>query len=86
IITRTGGNYGEARVSYGSFDTEQIQIVKGIEEGNWSQNYTFGYQSVGGYREHSRSDNFTLAGKWFYTSDDGRVRFGLSVRHAEAKA
>jgi iron complex outermembrane receptor protein len=86
IVTRTGANYGEARLSYGSFDTRQVQLVKGIEDGNWSQNYVFGYQRVGGYREHSRGVNTTLAGKWFYSSDDGRVRFGLSARHAEGKA
>ena len=86
IVTRSGANYGEARLTYGSFDTRQVQLVKGIEDGNWSQNYVVGYQDVGGYREHSRGDNLTLAGKWFYSSDDGRVRFGLSARHAEGKA
>ncbi|WP_442881980.1 TonB-dependent receptor [Duganella sp. S19_KUP01_CR8] len=86
IVTRAGGNEGEARLSYGSFDTRQLQLVKGIEQGNWSQNYVFGYQGSGGYRDHSHSHNLTVAGKWFYTSDDGRLRFGLSARHAEAEA
>jgi iron complex outermembrane recepter protein len=86
IVTRAGGNYGEARLSSGSFDTRQIQLVKGVEDGNWSHNYAFAYQRIGGYREHARSDNMTLAGKWFYSADDGRVRLGLSVRHAEGNA
>ncbi|WP_317202998.1 TonB-dependent receptor [Janthinobacterium sp.] len=86
IVTRADGNYGEARLAYGSFDTRQVQLVKGIEDGNWSQNYVFGYQDAGGYREHSRSDATTFAGKWFYSADDGRLRVGLSARHAEGNA
>ncbi|NRR28805.1 TonB-dependent receptor [Oxalobacteraceae bacterium] len=86
IVTRGGGNEGDARLSYGSFDTRQFQLIKGIEDGNWSQNYAFGYQSSGGYRDHSRSDGLTVAAKWRYRSDDGRWRLGLSARHAEATA
>lgn len=84
LITRAGGNDGEARLSYGSFDTSQLQLVKGVEEGNWSQNYVFGYQSSGGYRDHARGTNLVMAGKWFYTTDDGRLRVGLTARRAEA--
>lgn len=86
IVTRAGGNDGEARLSYGSFDTRQLQLVKGVEAGNWSQNYVFGYQDSGGYRDHAQGSNLVLAGKWFYTSDDGHLRLGLSARHAQAKA
>ncbi|WP_371868131.1 TonB-dependent receptor [Pseudoduganella rivuli] len=86
IVTRTGGNDGEARLAYGSFDTRQLQLVKGMDDGHWSQNYVFAYQDIGGYRDHARSHNLTLAGKWFYTTGDGRTRIGLSARHAESKA
>jgi iron complex outermembrane receptor protein len=86
IVTRAGGNDGEARLSYGSFDTRQLQLVKGVEAGNWSQNYVFGYQDSGGYRDHAQGASLVLAGKWFYASDDGRLRVGLSARHAQAKA
>lgn len=86
IITRTGGNYGEARIAYGSFDTRQLQLVHGIESDNWSQNVVLAYQDIGAYRDHARSHTLTLGGKWFYTSGDGRTRLGLSARHAESKA
>jgi len=86
IVTRTGGNYGEARFTYGSFNTREVQIVKGIEDGNWSQNYFIGYQKSDGYRDHSQAESYAVGGKWFYTTDDGRYRMGLSVRHAQGYA
>jgi iron complex outermembrane receptor protein len=86
IVTRSGGNYGDARITYGSFDTKEIQIAKGIEEGNWSQNYIVGHVASGGYRDHASFDKTTFGGKWFYTSDDASYRFGLIARHAESNA
>lgn len=86
IITRTGGNYADARVTYGSFNTREVQIAKGIDTENWSQNYFAGYQISDGYRDHSQFANYTVGGKWFYTTDDGRYRMGLIARHAEGKA
>ncbi|WP_343722084.1 TonB-dependent receptor [Herbaspirillum seropedicae] len=86
ILTRQGGNYDEARLTYGSFNTRQVQVAKGVENGNWSQNYFLGYEKSDGYREHAQAENIAFSGKWFYTSDDGRYRTGLSIRHANAYA
>lgn len=86
ILTRQGGTYDEARVTYGSFNTRQVQVAKGVENGNWSQNYFLGYEKSDGYREHAQAENIAFSGKWFYTSDDGRYRTGLSIRHANAYA
>lgn len=86
ITTRTGGTYDEARLTYGSFNTREIQVAKGVENGNWSQNYFVGYEKTNGYRDHAQSENSTFSGKWFYTSDDGRYRTGLSIRHAQSDA
>ncbi|WP_414651535.1 TonB-dependent receptor [Herbaspirillum sp. UBA812] len=86
IVTRQGGNYDEARLTYGSFNTRQVQVVKGVENGNWSQNYFVGYEKSDGYRDHAQAENIAFSGKWFYTSDDGRYRTGLSIRHANAYA
>ena len=80
VHTRTGGNDGEARLSYGSFRTRQMQLAKGIEEGNWTQNYFAGYLQSAGYRDHAAFDKATLSGKWFYTTDDKRTRFGVIAR------
>lgn len=86
IVTRTGGNYGQARVRYGSFDTRETQISKGIETANWTQNYFFAYQKTGGYRDHAETERYSMAGKWFYTPDDQSYRLGLIARHYEAQA
>ncbi|SFL90114.1 TonB-dependent receptor [Rugamonas rubra] len=84
VLTRTGGNYRQARLDVGSFATRQVQLSAGVEDGNWSQNYSFGRLESAGYRDHSRFDKYTLGGKWFYTSDARRWRVGLSVRHSES--
>ncbi len=86
IVTRQGGSYDQARLTYGSFNTRQIQVAKGVENGNWSQNYFIGYEKSDGYRDHSQAENISFSGKWFYTTDDGRYRTGLSVRHANGYA
>ncbi|WP_426444573.1 TonB-dependent receptor plug domain-containing protein, partial [Salmonella enterica] len=57
IVTRQGGNYDEARLTYGSFNTRQVQVVKGVENGNWSQNYFVGYEKSDGYRDHAQAEN-----------------------------
>ncbi|MFA7822616.1 TonB-dependent receptor [Aeromonas dhakensis] len=85
INTRIGGNEGKLRLRSGSFDTQELQAVKGIESGNWSQNYFVAYQKSGGYRDHSEAERQSFAGKWFYTADAG-WRAGLIARHYEGEA
>nr|WP_315251619.1 TonB-dependent receptor [uncultured Duganella sp.] len=84
VNTRLGGNYTEARFAYGSFATRQVQVAQGVENRNWTQNYFVGYLKSDGYRDNSAFDKLTVGGKWFYTSDDGRTRSGLIVRHTES--
>ena len=86
INTRSGGNYNKARLRYGSFNTREVQLAKGIETSNWTQNYFFARQQVDGYREHADTERYSFSGKWFYTPDDGSYRLGLSARHYEADA
>ncbi|AIZ33057.1 TonB-dependent receptor [Pseudomonas parafulva] len=86
INTRTGGDYNQARLRYGSFDTREVQLAKGIEGTNWTQNYFFARQQVGGYRDHADTERYTFSGKWFYTPDDGRYRAGLIARHYQSTA
>ena len=83
VTTRSGGNDGAARVSYGSFGTREVQVAQGIERGNWSQNYFLGYLDADGYRDNAAFRKYTVSGKWFYTSDDGRTRSGVTARHTE---
>ncbi|WP_244657092.1 TonB-dependent receptor domain-containing protein [Pseudomonas syringae] len=81
INTRQGGNDGTLRLRYGSFDTREVQLVKGVESGNWSQNYALSYQGSEGYRQHADAERLSVAGKWFYTADDASWRAGLIARH-----
>lgn len=80
IVTGIGGDYTQARAAYGSFDTREVQLAKGVESGGLSQNYFLGYQNIDGYRDHAQSEKTSLAGKWFYTPDDGATRYGVIAR------
>ena len=82
VITRTGGNEGRASVTVGSFGTQELQVSKGIESGNWSQNYFLAWRDSDGYRDHADARKLSLSGKWFYTSDDGRWRTGVAIQHS----
>ncbi|MBD8828301.1 TonB-dependent receptor [Pseudomonas sp. CFBP 13602] len=86
MLTRTGGDYSKVRLRYGSFNTQEAQLAKGIESSNWSQNYFFAYQKSSGYRDHAEADKFSMSGKWFYTPDDDSYRIGLIARHYETEA
>ena len=84
VNTRTGGNYDEARLGYGSFNTRQAQFVKGVEAGNWTQNYSAGYLRSAGYRENAGFRKVSVAGKWGYTTDDGSTRILASARRTQS--
>lgn len=86
INTRIGGDYTKARLRYGSYNTQEAQLAKGIESSNWTQNYFLAYQKSDGYRDHAQVHKFSLGGKWFYTPDDGSYRIGLIARHYETEA
>jgi iron complex outermembrane receptor protein len=86
VLTRTGGNEGRASLTMGSFGTQEVQVAKGIENGNWSQNYFLAWRDSDGYRDHADAKKLALSGKWFYTSDDARWRAGLSARYYRNKA
>jgi iron complex outermembrane recepter protein len=86
VVTKIGGNYGAARLGYGSFDTRDAQAALGIDRNGFSQNYAASYQKTDGYRAHSDADKSTFSGKWFYSPDNGTSRYGLIVRHHEVRA
>lgn len=86
VVTKIGGNYTTARASYGSFNTRELQAGVGIEKNGFSQNYFAAVQEYHGYRDHSDSRKGTVAGKWFYDSEDGQFRTGLIARHYEQDA
>ncbi len=86
IVTKSGGNYQLGRVSYGSFNTRDVQAAMGTDDGRLSQNYAISYLNTDGYRRHSETENGAFSGKWFLHSEDRRHQFGLIARHAEARA
>jgi iron complex outermembrane receptor protein len=79
IQTRIGGNYREAKVSGGSFDTYEAQAVAGIDTGHFSQNYLAAWRQSGGWRDHGALTRASLAGKWFYHPSED-VRIGAIAR------
>lgn len=86
IGTRQGGNYTEGRLTYGSFNTQEIQAALGRESGGFAQNYFVAKQDSDGHRDHSKSEKYSLGGKWFYTTDDQRLKMGLTARIYEHDA
>lgn len=84
--TRQGGNYTDGRVTYGSFNTKEVQLAFGRESGGFAQNYFFAKQDSDGHRDHSDSEKYSLGGKWFYTTDDNRIKAGLTARLYEHDA
>ncbi|MBL6987380.1 MAG: TonB-dependent receptor [Methylobacter sp.] len=84
INTTTGGNYAKARLSYGSFNSHEIQSGFGNESHGFSQNYAISYRSSDGYRDHSTSNKNGFSGKWFYTPEDNKYKIGLITRWSEA--
>lgn len=86
LVTRSGGNYQQGRISYGSFHTRELQAAAGIDDGRLSQNYAVGLLRTDGYRRHADAENAAFSGKWFMHSEDRRHQFGLIARHAAANA
>lgn len=86
VVTRQGGSYSDGRISYGSFNTRDLQAALGVESEGWEQNYYFAKYDSDGYREHSMTDKYAFGGKWFYKPKDGNLKLGLVVRNFEGKA
>lgn len=86
FVTRQGGNYSDGRLTYGSFNTRELQVAVGRESGNFAQNYFFAKQDSDGFRDHDRSDKYSLGAKWFFNDDEGLLKVGLVTRlyHHEA--
>lgn len=86
VGTRQGGNYTEGRLTYGSFNTRELQAALGRESGGFAQNYFVARQDSDGHRDHAKSEKYSLGGKWFYTTDDQRLKMGLTARVYEHDA
>lgn len=83
--TRQGGNYTDARFTYGSFDTREVQLAIGREANGFSQNYFIAKQDSDEYRG-SGSDKYSVGAKWFLSSADRSLKGGLVVRAYQHEA
>ena len=81
IVTRSGGNYTESKVTAGSFGTRMLQLANGIETDTVSQNYALSHKTTQGFRQHMEADATNFSGKWFAKSGEGTSRMGLIVKH-----
>lgn len=86
ITTRSGGNYVDGRLAYGSFATRDAQFAAGIERGAWSSNYAVAYRKSQGYRDHAEAEKISLSAKAFYGEEDGPFRAGIIARHYYGEA
>ncbi|WP_226017872.1 TonB-dependent receptor [Novosphingobium sp. FKTRR1] len=80
VITRSGGNYIDAKASAGSFASYEGQLAVGRERGGFSQNYAIGYRDAQGYRAHGALDRLGLSGKWGFTPGDA-LKITASARY-----
>ncbi|WP_083446037.1 TonB-dependent receptor [Gallaecimonas pentaromativorans] len=85
LLTRSGGNYLDGKLSAGSFGRRQGQVALGHEAGRLSQNYSAGYLSSDGYRDHSSLSRKGVSGKWALAVTH-TLTLGASARHYEARA
>jgi iron complex outermembrane receptor protein len=86
IVTRSGGNYSESKLTAGSFGTQILQLAKGIEADNVTQNYALSRKTTNGFRQHMEADATNFSGKWFAKSGEGSSRIGLIVKHLSNSA
>ncbi len=84
--TRQGGDYTDARATVGSHGTREVQMAVGRESEGFAQNYFVAHQVSDGSRAHSDSEKYSLGGKWFLTSSDGRLKAGAVARLYSHKA
>lgn len=86
VATKQGGNYSDARLTYGSWNTTDVQTVLAREFEELSQNYYFAKYKSDGYRDHSNTDKYAMGAKWFYKPIGSDLKIGLIVRSFEGEA
>ena len=80
VATKQGGNYRDARLSLGSWNTTDFQAVFGSQTDEVSSNYFFAKYKSDGFRDHSDTDKYGFGAKWFYRPTGSDMELGLVVR------
>jgi iron complex outermembrane recepter protein len=86
MITREGGNATDLRVGAGPWGRRDAQLAVDREEGGVTQNYALGVRHTDGWRDHGKSEQASMAGRWGYAPRGRKLRFGLAVRAHSARA
>ena len=86
LVTRQGGNYTQAMLTAGSFASQVLQLAKGIETDQFSQNYALSHKKTNGFRQHMEAHATSFSGKWFMKLGQGTSRIGLIVKHLDNDA
>ena len=74
----------EIELTLGSFNTQEIQGYAGFADDGFIHNYSFGYRTAEGYRDHTDLDKLTLGGSWDWQIGDNK-EFRIIARHASYK-
>ena len=86
VVTKQGGNYRDARLSYGTWNTTDFQAVLGSQTDEVSSNYFLATYKSDGFRDHSNTDKYGIGAKWFYRPIGSDMRVGLVVRYFDGNA
>jgi iron complex outermembrane recepter protein len=80
VFTKRGGDFSQARVLAGSYNTYDANMIIGRQPGNFSQTYFVGYRQTDGYRDNADLMKGAASGKWFYHTSDQRLSLGAIAR------
>jgi iron complex outermembrane receptor protein len=86
IATRQGGDYLDARLALGAWDSREAQLAAGLEGERFSQNYFVGARAGDGYRDHAAAERQALSGRWTLRLADGSQTVSALVRLYRAEA
>ena len=84
------GNYNVAtrqdhakqiELTLGSFNTQEVQGYAGFSSEGFQHNYSVGYRTNKGYRDHTDLDKYALTGSWQWDFDDAKA-LRIIARHA----
>lgn len=71
-------------LTYGSFDTRELQAYLGDKQGDFTQNYSVGYRKANGFRDNTNVEKIAVSGRWQY--DFEKTSLALSTRYGRYEA
>jgi iron complex outermembrane receptor protein len=89
-LFNTAGNYNvftrqdeaqQIEVTYGSFNTKEVQAYAGYVNDRLTHNYSFGYRTGEGYRDHTDLDKYAFSGSWQWDFEND-TEFRIIARRA----